>query len=172
MYETMELYTVPTKQGDESERPTAKYVADDSQQQHDDDAFSRYSNDLLRMKAILLLSEDQHLDATADDDDGDDLDALAAINRALSSLGMTNITNINLGNNGSRRGNNSRHIHDGNVRKTRLSWELHPILLDALDDDNDAHLIADDDEDEGDDESTEKQAPSQVQDHGEWEEEE
>ena len=166
---TMATYTVPTKQGDESERLTAKYVVDKSQQQHDDDAFSRYSNDFLRMKAILLLSEDQDLDATADDDDDDDLDALAAINRALSSLGMTNITNINLGNNGSRRGNNSRHIHDGNVRKTRLSWELHPILLDILDDDNDAHLIADDDEDECDDESTEQQAPSRVdeQDHEE-----
>jgi len=167
----MEPYTVPTKGDDESERPTASDIVGETQQQQQqrqqhDDAFSRYSNDFLRMKAILLLSEDQDLDATAEDY-GDDLDALAAINRALSSLGMTNIININLGNNGSRRGNNSRHIHDGNVRKTRLSWELHPILLDALDDDNDAHLIAGDDEDEGDDESTEKQAPSQVQDHGE-----
>jgi hypothetical protein len=45
-----------------------------------------------------------------------------------------------------------------------LSWELHPILLDALDDDNGAHGIAVDE-----DESTENQAPSQVQDQEEKE---
>jgi hypothetical protein len=153
----MEPYTVPTKQGDENERPTANVVGE-TRQQYDDDAFSRYLNGLLRMKALLLLSEDQDLDAD---------DALTAINRALSSLGMTNLTaHLNQDNNERRRGNNSRSIQQGNVRKTRLSWELHPILLDALDDDNGAHRIPGDD-DEGDDEATEQQAPSQVQDQEE-----
>jgi hypothetical protein len=148
--------SVPTKQGDESERPTAN-VIEETQQQHEDDAFSRYSNDLLRMKAILLLSKDQDLGASEDDDD--DLEALAEINRALSSMGMTNVTHLNQRNK-RRRGNNSRRIQQENVRKTRLSWEVHPILLDALDEDNGAHRIPGDD-DEGDDESTERQAPSQ-----------
>jgi hypothetical protein len=40
MSTTMEPYTVPTKQGDESERPTAN-VVEETQQQHD--AFLRYS---------------------------------------------------------------------------------------------------------------------------------
>jgi hypothetical protein len=165
MSTTMEPYTVPTKQADESERPTAN-VVEETQEQHEDDAFSRYSNDLLRMKAILLLSdEDQDLETSDDDDDDDDdLDALASINRALSSLGMTNITHLNQDNNERRRGNNSRRIQQGNVRKTTLSWELHPILIDALDDDNGAHRIpGDDDEGDGSDESTERQAPNQVQ---------
>jgi len=169
----MEPYTAPTKQADESERPTAN-VVEETQEEHDDDAFSRYSNDLQRMKAILLLSEDQDLETS--EDDADDLDALAAINRALSSLGMTNITHLNQDNNERREGNNSRRIHDGNVRKTRLSWELHPILIDALDDDdNGAHRIpGDDDEGDGGDESTERQASRQVQhqDHEERKEEE
>jgi hypothetical protein len=140
----MEPYTVPTKQGDESGRPTANIVEATQQQHvHDDDAFSRYSNDLHRMKAILLLSEDQDLVTKTYDDD---LEALAAINRALSSMGLTNITHLNQDDNERRRGNNSRLIQQGDVRKTRLSWEVHPILLDALelDDDNDAHRIADD----------------------------
>jgi hypothetical protein len=70
----------------------------------------------------------------------DDLDALAAINRALSSMGMTNLTHLNQDNNERRRRNNSRRIQQGNVRKTRLSWELHPILIDALDDDNESRV--------------------------------
>ena len=171
-------YSVPTKQGDdddESEIPTAtaKGVVGETQHQiqHDDDAFSRYSNDLQRMKAILLLTEDQDLQA----DDDDDVEDLAEINRALSSMGMTNITHLNY-NNERRRRNNSRSIQQGNVRKTRLSWELHPILLHALNDDNNgAHRIADDgDGGDGDDESTERQASRQVQhqDHEERKEEE
>jgi hypothetical protein len=109
----MEPYTVPTKQGDENERPTANVVGETQHQlRHDDDAFSRYSNDLQRMKALLLLSEDQDPDAD---------DALTAINRALSSLGMTNLTaHLNQDNNERRRGNNSRSIQQGNVRKTRF----------------------------------------------------
>ena len=159
-------YSVPTKQGDdddEREIPTAKGVVGETQHQiqHDDDAFSRYSNDLQRMKAILLLSEDQDLQA----DDDDDVEALAAINQALSRMGMTNITRLNQDNTERREGNNSRSIQQGNLRKTRLSWELHPNLIDALDDDNNgAHRIADDgDEGDGDDESTERQASRQVQ---------
>ena len=110
-------------------------------------------------------------------DDDYDLDVLAAINRALSSMGMTNLTHLNHSNNERCRRNNSRRIQQGNLRKTRLSWELHPILIDALDDDNNGtHRIADDgDEGDGDDESTtERQASRLVQhqDHEERKEEE
>ena len=87
-----------------------------------DDAFSRYSSDFVRMKSILL---------NVDEDDGsehdDDLDALARINRALSSAGLSNVVNLNRDKR--RRGNNSASIRQGPERKTRLTWELHPDLL-------------------------------------------
>jgi len=91
------------------------------------------------------------------------LEALAAINRVLSSVGMKNLQNKNK----RRRGNNSRRIQEqqGNVRKTRISWELHPDLhlhelmleLDALELDGPQRIS----DDEGDDDSTKKQTPSQ-----------
>ena len=159
--------SIPTKQGDdnddEKKRPTAKHhvVEDSSSSEQQQDAFSRYSNDLYRMKALLLLSDD---DEGGDDDD---LDALATINRAFRSLGMNNELNQQdqgqdnvaaAGGGGDaskrRRGNSSRPIPQGNVRKTRLSWELHPSLLlhdlilelDALD--NGVQHVSDDEDEE------------------------
>lgn len=157
----MEPYSVPTKQGDENDRPTAMHhLVGESQHQHpqdQDDAFSRYSNDFLRMKSLLLLSED--LDQEEDDDDDDDLDALATINQARRSVGLSNLVHLNRDKR--RRGNDSRRIQQGrNERKTRLSWELHPDLIlhdfileleAALD--NGAHPIFDfDDEEEASEE--------------------
>jgi hypothetical protein len=76
---TMASYSiVPTKQGDES--PMTKHLIGGVAQQ--DDAFSRYSNDMLRFKSLLLLSKDQE----EEEDDDDDLDSLATINHALSSM--------------------------------------------------------------------------------------
>jgi hypothetical protein len=147
-------YIIPTKQGDGDEGPTTKHLIGGVAQQ--DDAFSRYSNDLLRFKSLLLLSKDQEEN---DDDDDDDLDALATINRALSRMvSMSNLDRLNQGNGNvadaskRRRGNNSRPIQQGNVRKTRLSWELHPCLifhdfmleLEALD--NGTQHVSDDEE--------------------------
>jgi len=95
------------------------------------------------------------------DDDDDDLDALATINRALSSMVVkNNLDRLNQGNvnvagaSKRRRGNDSRPIQQGNVRKTRLSWELHPYLifhdfmlvLEALD--NGFQHVPDDDEED------------------------
>ncbi len=129
---TMASYSIiPTKQSDES--PTTKHLIGGGGVTQPDDAFSRYSNDLLRFKSLLLLSKDQEEN---DDDDDDDLDALATINRALSRMvSMSNLDRLNQGNGNvadaskRRRGNNSRPIQQGNVRKTRLSWELHPSLI-------------------------------------------
>jgi hypothetical protein len=147
----MEPYSIPTKQGDDkNERPSAmNHLVGDSQHQHaQDDAFSRYSNDFLRMKSLLLLSEDLE----DGDDDNDDLDALATINQARRSVGLSNLTHLNQDKR--RRGNDSRRIQQGgNERKTRLSWELHPDLilhdfileLEALD--SGTHRIFDDEED-------------------------
>jgi len=129
----MTPYSVPTKLGGDDdnnkEKPMAIHLdlVGESQQhcQHlQDDAFSRYSNDIIRMKSLLLLSKTLDLE---DSDDDDDLDALATINQALRSVGLSNLTHINRDKR--RRGNDSRHIQQGNVRKTRLSWELHPNLL-------------------------------------------
>jgi hypothetical protein len=127
----MESYSIiiPTKQGDES--PKTKHLIGVVAQQ---DAFSRYSNDLLRFKDLLNLSDNQD----DGDDDDDDLDALATINRALSIMvAKNNLDRLNQGyGNGNfagaskrRRGNDSRLTQQGNVRKTRLSWELHPCLI-------------------------------------------
>lgn len=146
---TRSYYTVPTKSYDGDGSP--RHVVGGETQQ---DAFSRYSNDLLRMKAILLFSEDE--DAERVDDD---LDSLAVINRALSSMGISNI-DLNQGqgqgnadDSKRRRGNHSRPIQQGNQRKTRLTWELHPSLLLhdvilALEAADHEHSVSDEEEDE------------------------
>ena len=120
---------VPTKQGDSSsDKKTAHLVGESSkvqsrQKRNDYDAFSRYSNNFVRMKSLLLHSGEE------EDDGGDDeydLDALASINRALNSVGLGNLAPDR---DKRRRGNNSACIKQGYERKTRLSRELHPSLL-------------------------------------------
>ena len=122
--EEMEVYTVPLTGGDENEETMSgwtRHLVGESEHPQDD-AFSRYSSDFVRMKSILL---------NVDEDDGsehdDDLDALARINRALSSAGLSNVVNLNRDKR--RRGNDSASIRQGPERKTRLTWELHPDLL-------------------------------------------
>jgi hypothetical protein len=163
----MEPYSIPTKQGDdENETPSAmNHLVGESQHQHpqdQDDAFSRYSNDFLRMKSLLLLSEDLE----DDDDDVDDLDALATINQARRSVGLSNLVHLNRDKR--RRGNDSRRIQQGaNERKTRLSWEVHPDLilhdfileLEALD--IGAHRIFDDEEDASEEQQSQVQEEEQ-----------
>lgn len=103
------------------------------------------------MKAILLFSEDEDVDQG-----DDDLDSLAAINRALNSVGISNLDlNQGQGNTDAskrRRGNHSRPIEQ-NQRKTRLTWELHPILLlhdlmPALEAEDHEHYVSEEEEDE------------------------
>ena len=77
--------TLPTKRHDGGEGgDKRRNVVGETQQ----DAFSRYSNDLLRLKAIMLSDKDED---NARDQADDDLDSLATINRALSSLGLRNL---------------------------------------------------------------------------------
>ena len=145
MAAAMKAYSiaVPTKQGDGDETTTTtRHLVGESQYEQDD-AFSRYSNDFVRMR-YLLLSSEQGSD--------DDLDALATINQALRSAGVSNLSQLNRDKR--RRGDNSRCIKQGTERKTRISWELHPTLLlhdlmeelEALDDG--ASRIFDDEDDE------------------------
>jgi len=149
--------SVPTKQGDE-DRLAVIHLVEESHHKHED-AFSRYSNDLYRMKSLLLLQEDLEVE---DDDGDDDLDTLAAINRAFSSVGLSDIAHLNRDKR--RRGNDSRCIQQGYVRKTRLSFELHPNLLlhdfimelEAMG--SGSHRIFDDEE-----ESSEQQPQREVQ---------
>ena len=146
------MNVVPTKREDGDDRPTnTKHhrVGEAAAQQ---DAFSCYSSNLLRMKAILLCSED--------DEDDDDMEAVTKINETFASAGLSNVLDINRhGGNGNaddapskrQRGNTSRPIQRGHVRKTRLSWELHPILLlndlfSQLDVAESAQAISDDEE--------------------------
>ena len=107
--------------------------------------FSRYSNDFVRMKSLLL-----HEEEGDDSEYDDDLDALARINQALRSVGLSNVAKLN-NQDKRRRGNNSAPIKQGPPeRKTRLSWELHPdlILHDLFEEiealDNGAQIIVDD----------------------------
>jgi hypothetical protein len=65
------IAAIPTKRHDGASQ------TEPQAQDEDQDAFSRYSNDVLRMKALLNISEDE----SADDDL--DLDALAKINETL-----------------------------------------------------------------------------------------
>lgn len=162
------VISIPTKQGDgggdEMKRPKRVFgesssVEPELQQQ---DAFSRYSNDLLRMKRILLLSDDDENQGESNEED--DLDDLATINRALRSVGLSHPIHYQQpqqqGQDNAepasrrRRGNNSNSIPQGNIRKTRLSMEVHPSLalfdfieeLDALD--RGVQHISDDEEEE------------------------
>eukprot|EP00984_Skeletonema_dohrnii_P033197 scaffold28924_cov122-Skeletonema_dohrnii-CCMP3373.AAC.1 len=50
--------SVPTKQGDETTTTTTRHIVGESQHEQDD-AFSRYSNDFVRMKSLLLSSEEE-----------------------------------------------------------------------------------------------------------------
>ena len=162
MAAVMEVYTVPTKQGDgenETTSATIRHLIGEEPQHQQYDAFSRYSNDFVRMKSLLLHEEE---------DDGseydDDLDALARINQALRSVGLNNIVKLNQDKR--RRGNNSAPIKQGPPeRKTRLSWELHPDLLlhdlfeelEALD--NGAQRIVDEETESPASEKKETQSP-------------
>jgi hypothetical protein len=161
------IIAVPTKQGDggggdEMKRPKRVFgesSSDEPEQQQD--AFSRYSNDLLRMKEILLLSNDDENQQEGNEED--DLDDLATINRAFRSVGLSNQIHFQQqqGQDNAepasrrRRGNRSNSIPQGNIRKTRLSMEAHPSLvlydlieeLDALDR-GVQHVSDDEDEEE------------------------
>ena len=148
--------TVPTKRDHDHDGDKHRNVVGATQR----DSFSRYSNDLLRIKAILLFDEDED---DARDKEDDDLDSLATINRALSSVGLRN---LHLGQGQGqvhgnedehvskrRRGNHSRPLQQSSQRKTRLSWEAHPSLLlhemlSELDDLDHDHCVSDEDEDD------------------------
>ena len=120
--------TVPIKSHDHDGNKRRNVGGETQQQQ---DAFSRYSCDLQRLKAILLFDKDED---NAGDQANNDSDSLATINRALSSVGLTNL-HLNQEGQGNedtskrRRGNHSRPLQQSNQRRTRLSWEAHPSLL-------------------------------------------
>jgi hypothetical protein len=155
------MNVVPTKQ-DGDNRPTKHHRVGAAQQ----DAFSRYSSNFLRMKALLLCSED---------DEGDeDLEAVAKINETFASAGLSNVLDINRHGNADdasskrQRGNTSRPIQRGCVRKTRLSWELHPNLLlndlfSQLDVAESAQTISDDEEEPGEQQPSTSQSRTMAQ---------
>ena len=133
-------YTIPTKRFDggggtlpqssqpfdladrESEKTETRPL------QEDQDAFARYSNDVFRMKELLLFPEE-----SADDD----LDAVAKINEAFRDVGLSGPLINASRNRGAtppkrRKGNSTKPVaieQQGSVRKTRLSYEIHPDLL-------------------------------------------
>src|SRR6056300_766915 len=90
-------------------------------QQHQD-AFARYSNDVFRMKELLLFPEE-----SADDD----LDAAAKINEAFRDVGLSGPLINTSRNRGAtppkrRKANSTKPVavdQQGSVRKTRLSYE-------------------------------------------------
>ena len=126
-------YTIPTKRYDGSgdDDATSKHthpISDgESRQaeslQEDQDAFSRYSDDIQRMKALMFYSEDE--------DEDNVMDTHAKINEALRSVGLSGIGLARNRSNASKRrkGNSAVPINQQGVRKTRLTWELHPTLL-------------------------------------------
>ena len=97
--------------------------------QQNQDAFARYSNDVFRMKELLLFPEE-----SADDD----LDAVSKINEAFRDVGLSGPLMNTSRNHGAtppkrRKANSIKPVavdqHQGSVRKTRLSYEIHPNLL-------------------------------------------
>ena len=138
--------TVPTKQYDGgSNRASIANLATAPTRKVD--AFAKYSNNLVRMKALLLL----------DEDDDDCLDYLGSLNEALryASVGDHHAARSNQDHGTStkrQKGNNSCPITQQEVleeRKTRISFELHPsLLLHDLLDLKISDPIPDDDEEE------------------------
>ena len=135
---TCTVHIVPTKTDDNCSYDASIWRQSIEQEHAKDevkfDAFQHYSNDLLRLKT-LLLSPDQ-----VDGDDDDESSSLIAVNNALRSVGLCDLSlspsqnkKEKLGSTKRRRGNSSQPIKDGQQhdqeRKTRLSWELHPSLL-------------------------------------------
>lgn len=123
--------SVPTKTHDGGSK--RNHTVDDSADGAKD-AFSKYSNTLVRMQQLLLL-----------DDEDDDLSFLAPLNAALRSAG----TSVEP----SKR---RKIVHE---RKTRLSWEVHPsLLLDNLIDQDlsDEAANVSDDEDDASEEQEEQ----------------
>ncbi len=112
--------SIPTKRHDGASQTEPQAQGEDR------DAFSRYSNDILRMKVLLNVSEDE----SADDDL--DLDALAKINETLRGVGLTGLTSNHARSAKRRKGNSAIAMpidQQRSERKTRLSWELHPSLV-------------------------------------------
>eukprot|EP00985_Skeletonema_marinoi_P003792 scaffold1656_cov76-Skeletonema_marinoi.AAC.7 len=149
--------TVPTKQhdgGSNSDRANRVIHAAAAPQQKPD-AFTKYSSNLIRMKELLLLSDNN------EEGKEDDLDYLSSLNYALRYASISDRgQQIDRNNHGDaackrRKGNNSCPItQDGQggflERKTRISFELHPSLLlhDLINSDVSAHIVDDDDEPE------------------------
>ena len=150
-------YTVPTKDHDGGGSPTKPRRV--GEPDADADAFSLYSSDLFRMKALLLCPEE--------DAGVDDLQAAGKINEIFRNAGQSDLLDINrLGNaddvsSKRRRGNTSRYVQHAYSRKTRLSVELHPDLLlhdimGQLDFEESTRVISDDEEEPEDEKEPSK----------------
>ena len=146
MSSSSHIITIPTKQHDGGNDSALNTIfADDDAQKPKVkvDAFAKYSNNLIRMKTLLLL-----------DDDSDSLDYLGPLNEALRCIRVSDHAIRNPDDAMKRRkGNDSQPIDQGPCgtleRKTRLSFELHPdLLLYDLIDFCDTVTIPDDDDDE------------------------
>jgi hypothetical protein len=140
------MITVPTKQHDGGSTATSAAAAPKF------DAFTKYSNNLIRMKELLFLGDDSN------EGDDEDLNYLASLNDTLRHASISGeVDDLNNSDASKRRrGNNSRPIpQQGFIdveRKTRLSFELHPSLLlyDLIYQDIDVSAHISDDEDEVD----------------------
>eukprot|EP00985_Skeletonema_marinoi_P025936 scaffold19529_cov98-Skeletonema_marinoi.AAC.2 len=160
--DTVIIFTVPTKQHDGgSDKPTYANNAV-SVSKPKVDAFAKYSSNLIRMKELLLLGDNN------EQNEEGSLDYLASLNDALRYASQSDQVDRNNHNNVStskrRKGNNSRRIAQAQQgqgfleRKTRISYELHPSLLfhDLIDlDPNVSAHISDDEKEDEDDEPEE-----------------
>lgn len=99
--------TVPTKTYDGGSK--RNHTVDDSADGCKD-AFSKYSNTLVRMQQLLMLDDEDMKEF-----EEDDLSFLAPLNDALRSAGIS-----------VEPSKRRKIVHE---RKTRLSWEVHPSLL-------------------------------------------
>jgi len=151
-------YTEPTKQHDGGGSATKPNRVGEP----DANAFSHYSSNLFRMKALLLCLEE--------DEGVDDLQAAGKINETFRNAGLSDLLDINhLGNaddssSKRRKGNTSRYVQHGYLRKTRLSVELQPSLLlhDIMEELDLAEMTrAISDDEDGDEEEPERKAAKQ-----------
>ncbi len=131
--------TVPTKQydgGSNSVSSASFSVAAASSPEPKVDMFAKYSSNLVRLKTLLFLGDNEG--------DEDNLDYLGSLNDVLRNASISDHAAWARNN----EGNNSHPITQQRVleRKTRISFELHPSLLlyDLIDFDDSALTPGDD----------------------------
>ncbi len=144
--EKIMMITVPTKQHDGgSKTVSSASFSDAAAPKPKVDTFAKYSSDLVRLKTLMLLGDEE--------EDEDNLDYLGSLNSILRQASIKDraarARNGDADASKRRKGNNLYPVTQQFERKTRISFELDPsLILHDLFDFDDSKLIPDDEGEE------------------------